>query len=94
LTAGTSDEADGVPSDKARINAKKKAILSSIGLDPDTPTAQEAVQVVERHDGEVSVTSSSDAQAAMWKRKVVAFRTTAVKMSDSWVCSAIALTDD
>lgn len=93
MDTGARDKVPGMTSDEVRICAKKKAILSAIGLDPEMRDWREVLQLVERHDGEVSVAPSSDAQSAMWKRKIVTFRTTAVKVGDSWVCSAIALTD-
>lgn len=93
LAACIPDKAESTSSDESRIIAKKRAILFSIGLDPDVHSAIKAVDLVERHHGEVSVTASADVQAAIWSRKVISFRTIAVKLGESWICSAIALSD-
>ncbi|HDS0924912.1 TPA: hypothetical protein QDZ10_003407 [Stenotrophomonas maltophilia] len=87
-------DADPDADREARIFAKKKAILASLGLNPEAPDAQSCLALVERDDGEVSVRSSLEVQAAVWDKKAIAFRTTAVKIERYWICSALALTDD
>ena len=89
-----SSGSDVEQNDIARLNTKKRAILSSIGLDVNDPRSLEDLDVVERDDGEVGIHALGTVQAAMWEKKAVAFRVTALQVGAHWICNALALADD
>lgn len=81
-------------SNQARLDAKKRAVLASLGF--ELPIADElaSVSIVELTDSQISVRTTGLVRDAMWDKKVIAFRTTALELDNRWICNALALSDD
>lgn len=79
---------------QARLDAKRSAVLASLGFGSPTMDELASVNIVERADNEISVRATGSARDAMWDKKVVAFRATALEVDGYWICSALALSDE
>jgi len=90
---GTTEDAKQSSSNAARHLGKKKAILASIGLDPEDSSIQASLELTEREDGAISFRASGNTQEAIWRREIISFQATAIKSESTWICNALALTD-
>jgi NTP pyrophosphatase (non-canonical NTP hydrolase) len=83
---------DALQSTRARIQVM--AILDSLGLrEPPSPEPA-PLTVVEVPGQGISVKASGAAQSAMWRRHIVAFRTSIAEIEGGLMCTAIAISDD
>lgn len=81
-------------SDPQRLNAKRRAVLASLGFGAPTMDELSSVSIIERADGEISVRVTGSVRDAMWDKKIIAFRATALELDDHWICNALALSDE
>ncbi len=88
-----SAEANLETSSFARREAKRLAILSSLGLKATDIGEQNQLQVYEREGDEISFYATGKVREAMWQRRAITFRTTSLEVGNNWVCSALALSD-
>ncbi len=80
-------------SEGLRLEAKRRAVLASLGFSSPSSEELESITVVERADDEVSVRTFGKVRQAMWDRKAIVFRVSALLISQHWVCNAVALAD-
>lgn len=77
-----------------RLVAQKRAILRSLEiLNPAQQDFQD-LEVIDVTGGQrISVKAKGGVQKAMWKRRVVSFRTSSIVLGPGFHCTAIAMTD-
>lgn len=81
-------------SDLTSLDAKRRAVLASLGFGSPNADELNSISVVERDDNEISVRAIGTVRAAIWRRKIVAFRTTILALDGHWICNALALSDE
>lgn len=87
-------EGDSGPNrEQARLDAKKRAVLASLGFESASAEELASISVVERADNEISVRAVGLVRDAMWQRKVVAFRSAVLELDGHWICNSLALSD-
>jgi NTP pyrophosphatase (non-canonical NTP hydrolase) len=93
LTDGEKKRAGGEPALLALVTAQKRAALSAIGVNPADAQLAAQLDITSLGDGCLGFRARSDVQRAIWKKKIISFRSIDLVSDCSAFCQVFGLAD-